>query len=569
MFKPQGSQVYVASKSQSVKPDVVSDVQALDQIRLLIPSFVDFINPKETYLRAELQMVNARGVIVPDKKGGIHSLFRNVIIRDGGNTATLESLEDYNAQCCMTSPFTAQSSLAHKRELFEGVQADANNSGASLYYDAPQSLAGATDADTAVGTPRVAKKIEIYTQLKAGIFSNGIIPNALMGGMRIQIDTEDPNRALTLPFIGGSLEAGLADAHKTTGNLANGGVGNRDGAVAQNTGTITLDISTDATGKNNPFAVDDILYIQKKDGGDYPLIPVGEAGSTEQVLGVVSGFFVTGGKLGVKLTLQANTGTAVPTGAYDPAGTDDARVYYKVSDREKALSVLSATATSNVKDRTIPAPTYTISGLEMLCSVVTPPASYVEGMLKKSLTDQGVSMDYLTSELHRFNQVNTQGLVQVQIPTLATRGKAVFCQPIPSANFRSLSTSSFSGKPDGARNYQFVKGTELIPSRVAPLERYSQTVGTKGQKRNEPLHTSELQKALVNIEEMPFSLQKIADSFVIARSFNKYGQITDLADQTLSLRVDYDAGASQKIFNNFVYKLARLTISKGQVSVVS
>ena len=145
----------------------------------------------------------------------------------------------------------------------------------------------------------------------------------------------------------------------------------------------------------------------------------------------------------------------------------------------------------------------------------------------------------------------------------------MFCQPIPSANFRSLATSSFSGRADGARNYQFVKGTELIPSRVAPLERYSQTVGTKGQKRNEPLHTSELQKALHNIDLPPFSLQKIAESFVIARAFNKYSQITDLADETLSLRVDYDSGATQKIFNNFVYKLARLTIKQGQVSVIS
>ncbi len=569
MFKTNGSGVYVASKSQSVKPDVVSDVQALDQIRILIPSFVDFLNPKETYFRCELQMQNARGVIVPDKKGGIHSLFRNLIIRDGGNTATLESLEDYNAQCCMTSPFTAQSSLAHKRELFDGVQADANNSGESLYYSAPQSLAGAVDAGTAVSTPRVAKKIEIYTQLKAGIFSNGIIPNALMGGMRLQIDTEDPLRALHQPFIGGSLEAGVANAHSLTGNLVAGAVGTRDGTVGNNIGTVTVDITTDDTGKDNPFAVNDILYIQKKDGGVYPAPPAGGVASTEEVLGVIAGFFVTGGKLGVKLVMQSATTVQVPTVVYDSAGTDDSKVYYKVSDREKALSVLSASATTNATDSTIPAPSYTLSGIEMLCSAVQPPASYIEGMLKKSLTEQGVSMDYMTSELHRFNQVNTQGLVQVQIPTLATRGKAVFCQPIPSANFRSLSTSSFSGKPDGARNYQFVKGTELIPSRVAPLERYSQTVGTSGQKRNEPLHTSELQKALVNIEELPYSLQKIADSFVIARAFNKYGQITDLAEETLSLRVDYDSGASQKIFNNFVYKLARLTISKGQVSVIS
>ena len=309
------------------------------------------------------------------------------------------------------------------------------------------------------------------------------------------------------------------------------------------------------------LAINDLLYVNKKDaGGSYV---------NEEVLGVVSGFFVDSGKLGVKLTLQADTGTQVPSVDYDKAGTDDARVYYKVADRAKALSVLSASAAANAKDSVIPAVSYTLSNIEMLCSVVQPPASYVEGMLKKSLTEQGVSMDFMTSELHRFNQVNTQGLVQIQIPTLATRGKAVFCQPIPVANYRSLGTSSFSGRADGARNYQFVKGTELIPSRTANLERYSQVVGTAGQKRNEPLHTSELQKALINIGSSVYSLQKIAESFTIARSFNKYGQITNLAGQTLSLRVDYDAGASQKIFNNFIYKLARLTISKGVVSVVS
>ncbi len=558
MFKSAPSQ-YVASKSQSVKPDVVSDVQALDQIRILIPSFIDFLDPRETYFKCELQMQNARGVIVPDHKGGVHSLFRNVILRDGANTATLENLEDYNAQCCMTSPFTAQSSLQHKRELFEGVQADANNSGESLYYSAPQSLAGATDSATAIGTPRVAKTIEIYTRFKTGLFSGGTLPVGLMSGLRIQIDTEDPNRALMLPFLGGASTLGDASSHKPDANVAIGGVGDRDGTVAKNTGSLKTNITSDATGANNPFAIDDIVYINKKTGTDY-------LAGTEEVLGVVSGFFIDGGKLGIRFTLQANNGVNVPSVAMNTA--DDAVIYYKVADRQKALSVLSSTATTDAKDRTIPAPSYTLSNIEMLCSAVEPPVNYQEGLLKKAM-GSGVSMDYLTSELHRFNQVNTQGLVQVQIPTLATRGKSVFCQPIPQSHFRSLSTSSFSGRADGARNYQFVKGTELIPSRVAQLERYSQVIGTAGQKRSEPLHLTELQKALTNIDEPVHSLQKVADSFVIARGFNKYRQITDLSKTTLSLRVDYDDGSVQKIFNNFVYKLARLTIKDGVISVVS
>jgi len=247
---------------------------------------------------------------------------------------------------------------------------------------------------------------------------------------------------------------------------------------------------------------------------------------------------------------------------------NNTKVYYKISDREQRLSVISATNLTNVADRTIEPPTYRISNLEMLCQAVTPPSSYVEGMLKKSMSDQGVQIDYMTSELHRYNQVNTQGLVQIQVPTLATRAKSILVQPILNSSFRSLQNSSFSGVPDNARNYQFIKGNELVPSRLVELNRYSQAIGGTTARRNEPLHTSELQKALVNIGSSVYSLQNIHDNFIIARAFNKYGQITNLADETLSLKVDYNQG-SQKIFNTYIFKLARLVIAKGMVQVVS
>ncbi len=561
MFKSNNQNVYISSKSQSVKPDVVSDVQAQDQIRLLVPSFISFLDPNETYLKLDLQINNARGIIVPDHKGGVHSLFRNVIIRDGANSTTLESYEDYNAQACMMRPFTHQSSIRHKQELFEGVQKDANNSGSSLYYDAPQSLAGATDTAPMLN-PRASKKIQIYTKLRSGLFGGGIVPIALLSGLRIQIDTEDPARCLQQDFIGGSEENGIKNAPKVKANLAEGDIGKRDGADADNNiGKVNLDITCGDSGANNPFAINDIVYLNHDNAGN-------DAFTNEVKFGVVRGFYLhNGNQLGLSVVLQTANNAEVPTGANFTTANNSV-VYYKVADRINQLSVMSAANLTNATDSTIPPVSYTLSNIEMLCSAVQPPPAYVEGMLKKSLSDQGVSLDYMTSELHRFNQVNTSGLVQVQIPTLAMRAKAVFCQPLPLASSRSLAGSSLSGAPDNARNYQFVKGSELIPSRLVNLQRYSQAIGSLGQRRNEPVHTSELQKALSNVGAAVFSLQKIADSFVIARSFNKYGQITNLADDTLSLRVDYDAG-QEKIFNNYVYKLARLTIANGQVSVVS
>jgi hypothetical protein len=85
------------------------------------------------------------------------------------------------------------------------------------------------------------------------------------------------------------------------------------------------------------------------------------------------------------------------------------------------------------------------------------------------------------------------------------------------------------------------------------------TAGT-GLRRAEALHMSELQKSIVNVGERVLSLQKIAENFCVSRSLSKYGQVKDLSEDTLSVRIDY-SGAEHKILNNYVVGLRRVTIS--------
>lgn len=555
MFQAQSQNQYISSKSQSIKPDVVSDVGPNDQIRILLPSYIGFLDPEATYLKMDVQMQNARGIVVPDPSaGGVHSLFRNVILRDGANQCTIESLEDYNASVALSQSYTAQSSIQHKRELFEGVQPAEHKDVGSLYYQPPQTLVGASTKANAQTNARVANKIEVYCKLKTGFMSQNIIPVAAMSGMRIQIDTEDSLRALKVLSPMGS------ETHpiKIHADLALAAIGQRSGTINGNIGGITLNEATDDECKNNPFSINDILYMDAQTNGVGPYNP-------PIVIGLVSGFFNDNNKLGIRLSLQSNLTTEVPASA-DYTLANNARVYYKMADREKNITVISASNITNIADLTISPVSYNISNIEMICQSVQPPEKYIEGMLKKAASAAGLQLDYITSELYRYNQVNTSGLVQIQIPTLAKRSKSVFCQPIPVSSYRSLAVSSFQGIADNARSYQFVKGNELQPSRVVQLQRYSQAVGTTTQKRNEPIHTSELQKALVNIGLSVYSLQKIAENFSIARSFNKYGQVTDLSNESLSLRIDYDSGVA-KLFNTYIYKLARLTIANGQCSV--
>ena len=552
MFKSSQSQTFVPSKSVSVKPDVVSDVLSLDQIRLLIPSFVQFFDPTQSYLKFRLVMENARGIVVPDPKAGAHSLFRNVIIRDGASSATIHNLEDYNTLVSMTRPFTGQSSIKHKRELFEGVQADDNKDGESLYYGLPQSLAGTT-ANAPQLTKREAKTIECYLQLQAGILADKVVPCAALQGMRFQIDTEDPLRALQLTDVSGSLDGGLTKCPRPLADTAIGIIGTRDGATtASNIGSITLDVLTSGNGENNPFAIGDLIYSSADDG------------TGEELLGQARGFYDVGGKLGISLTLQANTSVAVPAALITAATS---RVYYKIVDRQVALSTKSETNLTNAADKTTPAVSYRMSDIEFLAQSVSPPAGYVSGLMKAASGGSGLMMDYMDVELHRHNQTNSQGLVQIEIPTTTMRAKSLFSVPIADASFRNLAVSSFSGIPDGARNYQWIIGTELIPSRVAPLSRYSQAVGTTTEKRSESVHCSELEKAITNIGMGVRSLQKISDSFCIARGLNKMGQISTLGDESVALRVEYPSGSVQKTFHNFIYKLSRVMVKGGVVMV--
>ena len=547
MFKASGSGVYVPSKSQSVKPDVVSDVSAMEQIRLLIPSFVGFVDPQESYFKCSVKLNNVRGQPVPDPVAGIHSLFRTWICRDGANQATLESLEDYNAMVGSLNHYTEQSSIQHIRELFSGVQETENRNGGSLYYSGPSDLNGASQV-APNQTLRQTTTPQIQFRPMLGCMSNQVVPVNLLNGLRMNIDTEDPARALRYISKDGSQGNGVKSGQAKVAATDD----QRTGVAGFGTQFFDIktkiDLSTDFG--SNPFSINDILYSSKPDGTD------------EQILGLIIGFWVNGSILTISYVPQ--TSLANPAMAFDVAIDD--LLYFKFSDRQIALNgLIGLNDLADTGTHAVAAPSYTISDIEYLVQTVNPPQAYVEGMLKKATTDQGVQMDYLSCDLFRHNQSNKQGIVQAQIPTLASRGKSVIVQPLPVDWYRDMSQSSFSGVPDHARNYQFIWGNELTPSRTVPLQRYSQTLP-----RNEALHTNELQKGLININKLVFNLQKINEHFVIARGFNKYGQITNFGEKTLSVRIDYDASAAYtKIFNSYVWSLRRLIIANGQVSVVN
>ena len=575
MFKSNPQGAYVPSISQSIRPDVVSDVKPEDQIRLLVPSFLGFVDPRESFLRFNLKMTGV-GRIIPDKNAGAHALIRNLLIRDGSNSATLVSEEDYNASVGMLNPFTQQSSVYNKHNLFEGVVENVNEDGANptnLYYGTPPSLNG-SDEDNVVGD---AEQLEVNIQipLRTKFMGGKIIPVGLLGGMRFQLDTENPLRALQYVETTGLCESSrvaefgidIPAAQLVTGT---GGVGFQAGDQKRNDGdskdgaySVKLEVETTDNQTNNPFGIGDVLYIEKTAGGN-----IGQG----EILGVIDGFFIDGTDLGVQYVPQRDEGTGLD---HTYAAGDTPKVYVRPSQRKIAQkgvimkgdgAVSAGGGTGNY-----PAPSYTMSDIEMVVLKVEPPQSYVESLTRRATSGEGIAMDYDTYTLYRHNQSNKTGLTTCLIPAQQSRALSCLSQPLAVNAFRDVALSSLVGEPDNARNYQFVFGTHLIPNRVVELSRYSQQIGTGLGRvfRSDALHLSELQKSIQNIGEPVRNLHKIHEHFVIGRAFTRYGQVFNLKDNSLSLRVDYDSNAGQdKLFNNYIFHKRRLVINKDGVSVL-
>ncbi|MGI9554433.1 MAG: hypothetical protein ACR2M6_00560 [Vampirovibrionia bacterium] len=625
MFKNTGSDsAYVPSKSIAIKPDVVSDVIPEEISRTLIPSYIAFADPRETYIKFNLSMngltgsAPSVGMIRPQKEAGGHALFRNVLLRDGTNSATLESLEDYNARVAMKNPFTAQDSISHKRSLFDGVMEDANLGGATgnLYYGASATI---PDADYATAGARALSQVggrnsagqvlspQLQFRLDTGLMKGSqVIPVAALQGLRIQLDMENAARACE--FAAGS--AGQLKADGTVDNVGLGGgacalnatsikqatavgaIAARNDARAAGTdytqSFFSVQLKLGATGENlnNPFDIGDKLYVRAAIGRTINAVVVDAANQadTEFELGVICGFYNStdsAGNLGIYYVPQRAAGVsfatfpAVPFGGVDRTYTENDVVFYKAENRALAQSgVLTSTDSGDVAvgagTASFSAPSYHLSDLEYLCLSVQPPESYVNGLLGASTSERGVSMDIVTTATQRFNQSTAAGLTSNMIPCSQRRVKSVFVQPLAIADFRDFNKRSLSGIPDDARNYQFVYGTELIPVKTVPLDRYSQVVDAFGtanqqvaeQNKTEAIHLSQLEGALVNAGNMPRSLHKVSKNFAIARAFSKYNQIADLSEQSLSCRIDYKNTATKlKIFNNYIDHLRRISIS--------
>lgn len=550
MFKANQDTAFVATKVVSIKPEAQIDyTPQVNQIRWLLPQYLGFIDPSTLYLKYNLTM-SGRGQTRPDGRAGVNSLFRDIRIQDGTGKAELEMLQDYNVNCAQVWGYTANRSIDHKRELFEG-----KSSNAGLDDQLFWGPTGDWDAGVITTSPE-AKNVQIQQPLISGILGQSakVFPLVATQGLRVQMTLDTIERSAVVA-------SSLASGEENALLLKTAILGDTGADAAAKWTKVAIDdvfeiaikgtgagniIKRAAAGGDNPLFMGDQLYLSKADG------------SATTRAGVVVGFTKDGDDdLVIQVIPDRAIGTALPVEDY-PA---DSLIYFEQVDR------MTTTTYANVgaaKAGPYPAVSWTISDLELLVAQVQPPQSYVERMLKQIQSDKGLSMDYRTDTLYRFNLTSLNGLTNQFIPANQHRAYSILSVPLDQDGQGNIRESSFKGLTDGCRNYQYVFGGSLVPDRRVDLERYTQTPA-----RTDALHIIELEKALQNAGYGVRDLQRVPDRFLIGRGLSKYGQVFNLDSADLSLRVEYQGAAKAKMYEHFVNHLRRVNISSQGVLVMS
>jgi len=544
MYKATQDTMFVPTKTISIKPEAQVDYtpSGQDQVRWLVPKYLGFFDPRGTMLKYHLEM-SGRGYSRPDGKAGVHSLWRDLRIRDGSGSTELETIQDYNVLTASWWDWTSNDSIENKRDLFEGRSANSDLDH-SAYYNPP---ADWTAGD--VTASRVPKKLEIEQPIHSGVLGGDkVFPVVATQGLRFEMTLDRLQRSLVnttdlgIPIF--FLDSKTA---KIIGADAKTAIGDEfTMAIKQPADSATGRGVNRGKPNNNPFDIGDALYVS--DAAD---------GANEELLGVITKFGKDGAGDLVISYIAARANAAGLASAH-AAGS---RVFYKTADRINGKTVTDVPAEQIAAVAT--KISYTISDIELLLLQVQPPAGYVDSLMKQMSSSGGLSMDFRTFQLYRVNVTTLNGITDQLIPARQRRSYSIMSVPLDTTKQNDIETSSLTGIIDNCQDYQYVHGGSLIPDRPIGLVRYTQTPA-----RVDALHLIETEKALGNAGYAVRNLLGVPRKFMIARGFSKYGQVYDLAAGDLSLRVTYDAATQDKVFEHFVQFLKRVNISSSGVMVM-
>jgi hypothetical protein len=445
--------------------------------------------------------------------------------------------------------------MSYSYEMDEKIQHDRSlNEGLSLTESPENQLFWNSQPLTATDTTAasIPKKIAISQPLYSGLLGKDstALPVSAVGGLRLSMEMNGIRKSIKVNSRSELLNTPFTVQTQVAGTAFN----DTTGGTRDVNHTVNIKLGQIITTQYREFEIGDHIYA--KSGTD-----------AEIDLGVLVkvGFDTTDSNkivLTVKSPVAAGTdGTTVP---------QNSKVYTKAADRingwtppgtitvATSAPILLAIAQAKI------GVSYTISDLEMILEQLQPPQSYIDSLVAKINSSDGLVMNYKNVSLLKINLTGKNGLLSASIPNTAKRVYSINAMPLRSVDIDN-GNNLIADSPDGLESYQFVINNQLTPDQRVEMTRLSATIP-----KIEQLYITELHKSLLNSGAMVRTLQRPYDNVVIGRACSLFGAVSDITKSDLQLRLEYDnvADRYQKTLNCYVCSARTLVVKRDAIDVV-
>ena len=606
----------IPSKSTFVPSDNQLEYTDGQTIRFHIPSFMGFIDPRQTYLKMNVSVNNSPAVVHLSNKCGSHSLIDQLRIYDANQNTQLETIQNYDELAELAHHYTENRSIRNKRGITEALEytsrdydgvvygnLPSRNANQSLFYNSYQSgnavfnntgrMNGATD-----GKIPKSNEVEVAMRLYSGILgepNTKMFPAMLTDGLRVEMDIANAQKCLRAWSCAGVMaDDGIA---KTTNGVESCrfGILEATGGGGANT-PITIKLQAERQAGYDQIVEDNA-------GGQKGLIQNGYDAGTR----VVRQQLIGAHNLIVGKTLHAWNNVGDPT-ANPPVppvlvklgviqsvscnanenagGLMSVEVVCSNPDNVPIASLnggvgrLTAGTEGDGKNNSCfikqtdflggHTPTLTIKDVELVVKTAQPPAGYVDALMKGTQTEEGATYDYYSWNVYRNNTTSAEQMVQLNIPALNMRATSALVKPTENGLAENVINNNLASLVDNVKDYNFLIANKQQPTQRVSLSGLSNP--TAGTPIVEQVALFETEKALGSSKLAVRNLEHQSDNLVISRSLARYGGVYPLVkDGGFQLRVDYK-GAPQnpqknKLFITYVGGLRRLIVGKGGMRV--
>jgi len=592
----------VAQKKVSVPAEFGLNYSAGQKIQINVPPSIDFFQPKETYLKFDVEIkgdsaehTGGRGArrLFLDAETGGQVLIRDLRIYSGGaGRILLEEYQNYNVWTALKYDYETNDNLKKKRSLTEGAQvydpscrsshggkkSDANSCRHNSYFK--NGGVNATQ-DNASHTDDVRQKVKCLLPLNSGIFqSERVFPNMLTEGLVIEIILEENTNVFR------QLDTTLQHREVVQKPFFQ----SLDGSGSNTTGEISSTLAS-ANGSFTSF------YLRR---------------DNQQGAGGVVGNcpFVVGQNI---VLVSPDNSTNIVASGYG-AGANGSQVHITDISYDTAVSpdAIKITVNASMKDitssgiqinsavvaqdprTTAYTPTYTISDTELIVQTVEMPAGFkarMMGMLKEGGT---LNYDFLSHTNYKFSQLANDLVSNIRLPVNESRAKAIFMIPTDATQYTKEDSMNASGTyfieysgddsgyqadlkirstrsglvgiADRLNNYQILYDGKLNPTRPVSCSRTSDRISIDQQ----PI--IELEKALAMGGVRPLSFSRFRDNFVVGRALTLQDGVVDLRGRDFSLQVQYDSAlagedAKNKLWMSWVAHMRRIVVKGDSIMI--